>query len=301
MKPILLFFTAMVILSANAQTSNSTKTTAKPTTTVAPKTSVTPTPANTTKSAVVPKANTPKQPTGLQEYVTKNKGTSASTPDPNAKPFPFTGSFTLNYEIKEANAKPNTGKIKYAFDGFLVSLIPSFPNTNKAIASMNTIINSKDNEMMNLTIDMKGKKSGLLLKLPKQVISKDTTIQTPKPIVIKKTNESRVIEGYKCEKYVIDYTDTSSIVSWVTNDIALNSSDLLKLVNMGFRGKSPFSKTNLSDIKGTALETTITKKDGSSTKITVTEISKKKPDAIIFSYDGYNVADARSIPMFGGN
>lgn len=166
---------------------------------------------------------------------------------------------------------------------------------------MNTIINSKDNEMMNLTIDMKGKKSGLLLKLPKQVISKDTTIQTAKPIVIKKTNESKVIEGYKCEKYVIDYTDTSSIVSWVTNDIPLNSSDLLKLINMGFRGKSPFSKTNLSDIKGTALETTITKKDGSSTKITVTEISKKKPDAVVFSYDGYNVADARSIPMFGGN
>lgn len=295
MKPFFLLLLSGIIFVANAQTSN----TAKNTTTT--KTTTVPTPTNTTKSAVTPKTNIPKQPTGLQEYVTKNKGAAASTADPNAKPFPFTGSFTMNYEIREANAKPNLGKIKYAFDGFLVSLIPSFANTNKAIASMNTIINSKDNEMMNLTIDMKGKKSGLLLKLPKQVISKDTTIQTAKPIVIKKTNESKVIEGYKCEKYVIDYTDTSSIVSWVTNDIALNSSDLLKLINMGFRGKSPFSKTNLSDIKGTALETTITKKDGSSTKITVTEISKKKPDAVVFSYDGYNVADARSIPMFGGN
>lgn len=295
MKPFFLLLLSGIIFVANAQTSN----TAKNTTTT--KTTTAPTPTNTTKSAVTPKTNIPKQPTGLQEYVTKNKGAAVSTADPNAKPFPFTGSFTMNYEIREANAKPNLGKIKYAFDGFLVSLIPSFANTNKAIASMNTIINSKDNEMMNLTIDMKGKKSGLLLKLPKQVISKDTTIQTAKPIVIKKTNESKVIEGYKCEKYVIDYTDTSSIVSWVTNDIALNSSDLLKLINMGFRGKSPFSKTNLSDIKGTALETTITKKDGSSTKITVTEISKKKPDAVVFSYDGYNVADARSIPMFGGN
>lgn len=295
MKPFFLLLLSGIIFVVNAQTSN----TAKNTTTT--KTTTVPTPTNTTKSAVTPKTNIPKQPTGLQEYVTKNKGAAASTADPNAKPFPFTGSFTMNYEIREANAKPNLGKIKYAFDGFLVSLIPSFANTNKAIASMNTIINSKDNEMMNLTIDMKGKKSGLLLKLPKQVISKDTTIQTAKPIVIKKTNESKVIEGYKCEKYVIDYTDTSSIVSWVTNDIALNSSDLLKLINMGFRGKSPFSKTNLSDIKGTALETTITKKDGSSTKITVTEISKKKPDAVVFSYDGYNVADARSIPMFGGN
>ncbi len=295
MKPFFLLLLSGIIFVVNAQTSN----TAKNTTTT--KTTTVPTPTNTTKSAVTPKTNIPKQPTGLQEYVTKNKGAAVSTADPNAKPFPFTGSFTMNYEIREANAKPNLGKIKYAFDGFLVSLIPSFANTNKAIASMNTIINSKDNEMMNLTIDMKGKKSGLLLKLPKQVISKDTTIQTAKPIVIKKTNESKVIEGYKCEKYVIDYTDTSSIVSWVTNDIALNSSDLLKLINMGFRGKSPFSKTNLSDIKGTALETTITKKDGSSTKITVTEISKKKPDAVVFSYDGYNVADARSIPMFGGN
>lgn len=295
MKPFFLLLLSGIIFVVNAQTSN----TAKNTTTT--KTTTVPTPTNTTKSAVTPKTNIPKQPTGLQEYVTKNKGAAASTADPNAKPFPFTGSFTMNYEIREANAKPNLGKIKYAFDGFLVSLIPSFANTNKAIASMNTIINSKDNEMMNLTIDMKGKKSGLLLKLPKQVISKDTTIQTAKPIVIKKTNESKVIEGYKCEKYVIDYTDTSSIVSWVTNDIPLNSSDLLKLINMGFRGKSPFSKTNLSDIKGTALETTITKKDGSSTKITVTEISKKKPDAVVFSYDGYNVADARSIPMFGGN
>ncbi|MFN8239041.1 MAG: DUF4412 domain-containing protein [Chitinophagales bacterium] len=295
MKPFFLLFLSGAIFAANGQTNNTTKT---PATT---KTSATPTPANTTKSTVTPKTNVPKQPTGLQEYITKNKGAAASTPDPNAKPFPFTGSFTMNYEIKEANAKPNIGKIKYAFDGYLVSLIPTFSNSNKAIASMNTIINSRENEMMNLTIDMKGKKSGLLLKLPKQVISKDTTVQTAKPIVIKKTNESKVIEGYKCEKYVIDYTDTSNIVSWVTNDIALNSSDLLKLINMGFRGKSPFSKTNLSDIKGTALETIITKKDGSSTKITVSEISKKKPDALIFSYDGYNVADARSIPMFGGN
>ncbi|MBK9328205.1 MAG: DUF4412 domain-containing protein [Sphingobacteriales bacterium] len=301
MKPVFLFLLSVAFFFAHAQTSNTIKTTAKPTATTAAKTSATPPSTNTTKSTVAPKTNTPKQPAGLQEYVTKNKGGSASTPNPNAKPFPFTGSFTMNFEIKETNAKPNSGKIKYAFDGYLVSLIPTFSNTVKTIAGMNTIINSKDDEMMNLTVDMKGKKSGLLLKLPKQVISKDTTIRTPKAIVIKKTNESKVIEGYKCEKYVIDYTDTSKIVSWVTNDIALNSSDLLKLINMGFRGKSPFSKTNLSDIKGTALETIITKKDGSSTKITITEISKKKPDAVVFSYDGYNVADARSIPMFGGN
>jgi hypothetical protein len=150
-----------------------------------------------------------------------------------------------------------------------------------------------------LTTDTKNKKSGLITKIPDPLAVKKDTSKTPaKPPVVKKTGKIKTIQGFKCEEYLVNYGDTTTIESWVTTELNLNSADLLKLTNIGFKGRSPFGKTNLSAIKGTAIETTITEKNGKTMLISLSEIVKAKPSPALFSTDGYSLADARSLPVY---
>jgi hypothetical protein len=149
-----------------------------------------------------------------------------------------------------------------------------------------------------LTTDTKGRKNGLLMQLPKPVIKTVEGKQVKAPVIVK-TGQTRMIEGYKCEKILVTLGDSSKIESWVTNEIMLNLSELVTLMNGSFKGKSPFSTSDVSAIKGAALETTITKKDGEIMKLTVSSIKTAKPEASLFSTDGFKIADVRGLPMFG--
>ncbi|MDB5227909.1 MAG: hypothetical protein JWN78_2102 [Bacteroidota bacterium] len=225
-----------------------------------------------------------------------------SKPSPTAKPFTFLGSFTMNFDEKNVQGKSNAGKIQYAFDGFQAAMVPSF--VIRDVKSLRALVNAQYDEITMLTTDNKGKKSGLLMKRPKPVLATADPKKAAKAPLIKKTGETKIIQGYKCEKLLVTYPDSTNkikkIESWVTADLALNTNDLITMANAGFKGKSPFGETNVSDVKGTALETNVLNRDGSEMKVTLTDIKKIKPAASLFTTDGFTITDIRGLPMFGG-
>lgn len=214
------------------------------------------------------------------------------------KPFPFTGTYTINYEQLTAAKTTSKGTILCAFNTFDAALIPSFANTIKDVAGAKLLVNTNLNEMTMLTSMKNGKKSGLLTTIPKPAIE---TAKTTKAPIITKTKETKVIQGYACEKIIITLADTTKIESWTTGAIVINIAQAIQITNSGFKGKSPLSAVNISSLNGTPLETVITYKNGTSVKLIVTDIKKIKPDAAFFSSSGFNIMDARGLPMFNGN
>ncbi|HQO32448.1 MAG TPA: DUF4412 domain-containing protein [Chitinophagales bacterium] len=222
----------------------------------------------------------------------------ATTANSAVKPYEFLGSFTVNFDNKNKLNKSTTGKIAYAFDNYQAVMIPTFDYAKDL--QMRAIVDKKENEITTLTTDAKQKKSGLLLRLPTATLDKTSATEKAKAPVIQKTGITKMIQGYKCEKTLITPNDSTSIEAWITQELNLPFAEALTLSNSGFKGKSPFGKMNAKDIKGTSLETIVTQKDGTTLKITVTEIKTNKPNAALFSTTGFNIMDGRGLPMFNG-
>jgi hypothetical protein len=207
------------------------------------------------------------------------------------------GSYFINYEIKNTNQPAKTGKVFYALDNKLVAISPSNPNL-KDITNLRMVIDLKEGEMTMLTTDIKNKKNGLLTKLPKPVLNKTSTVK--KAPIVTKTGIFKTIQGFKCEKTLINIGDSIQIESYITTEILIDVANAISLSNSSLRTKSPF--TNLVfDVKGTAMESIITYKNGDTVKLILSDIRKGKPEPAAFSTNGYNIMDARGLPMFNGN
>ena len=219
---------------------------------------------------------------------------NAQTGNLNKKPFPFTGNFTLNYEQKKAGSTI-TGSVIYAFDNFNAAIIPSFAKLMQDVVAAKLLVNTNFNEMTMLTTAKNGKKSGLLMSIPKPIIEQNN--KTMKPPVVTKTGLKKVIQTLTCEKIITMLGDSTKIEAWITNALILNISEAVQLTNLGFKNKSPFIAVNMNALTGTSLETTITSKNGNTIKLTITDIKKIKPDAAFFNSNGYTIMDARGLLM----
>lgn len=204
------------------------------------------------------------------------------------------GSFMLNYEIKNINETPKIGKVFYAIDNNLILISPSAANL-KDITNLRMLIDLKEQEMTMMTIDNKNKKSALLTKLPKPLLNSTST--TKKAPIITKTGIFKTIQGYKCEKTLVNISDTINMEAYITSEIIIDNSKLITLCNTSLRNKSPFIYLDFST-KGSVLECIVTNKNGNITKLSVTSILKGKANPAAFNTDGYNIMDARGLPMF---
>ena len=204
------------------------------------------------------------------------------------------GSFMLNYEIKNTNEPTKTGKVFYAIDNNQILISPSAANL-KDITNLRMLIDLKEQEMTMMTIDNKNKKSALLTKLPKPLLNSTTKTKTAP--IITKTGIYKTIQGYKCEKTLINIGDSINVEAYFTTEIIIDNSKLITLSNTSLRNKSPFIHLDYN-INGTMLESIITNKNGNITKLNVTDILKGKANPAAFNTDGYNIMDARGLPIF---
>ncbi len=204
------------------------------------------------------------------------------------------GSFMLNYEIKNINEMAKTGKVFYAIDNNQILISPSAANL-KDITNLRMLIDLKEQEMTMMTIDNKNKKSALLTKLPKPILN--STIKIKIAPIISKTGIYKTIQGYKCEKTLINIGDSIKVEAYFTTEITIDNNKLIALSNSSLRNKSPFIHLDYN-INGTMLESIITNKNGNIIKLNVTYILKGKANPAAFNTDGYNIMDARGLPMF---
>jgi hypothetical protein len=244
------------------------------------------------------KAYPPKPKTESTSKTNKKEDKKKDSSATSAKPFAFQGSFILNFDNENKFNHNNKGTIQYALNTYEAALVPTFSNM-KDINDLRSILDINEKTSTLLTKDVKGKKSGLLMSMPKPVLAKDSSKKEKAPIITK-TGKTKKIEPYKCEQINILFADSTIVSAWVTKDINIDFSEIIGLANMGFKGKSPFKLSRLTEVKGTVLEAVFTYKDGETMKLSLTGIKKEKPAAALFSTDGYKVSDVRGLPIFSG-
>ena len=196
--------------------------------------------------------------------ITVQPGTS----NPAAKKFSFTGSYTMKFTSKDKNGKTSTGEIK------------------------------SENTMTMLFVDVKkNKKNGMMMKMPNVTVSGNTATTTVTS-TIQKTAETKIIDGYKCTKWIISYSDGAKCESWVTKDITLNSAESVSYFTTGMKGKKSPINTECANINGCAIESYYTSSDGTTVFMKTTDIKKGKPDASFFTTSGYEITDVTGIQFF---
>lgn len=240
------------------------------------------------------------QKNGSTTTVKTNNGTvkiQPGTSNPSAKKFSFLGSYTMKFTNKDAKGKTTTGEIKSAYDEFKMATIPLFSDeTEKNIRS---IFDVRENTMTMLIDDLKKKKkSGMVMRMPKISVSGNKTETPAVSVSIQKTAETKIIDGFKCNKWVLTYSDGAKCEAWVTKDVTINTSEALSYFTAGMKGKKSSINTDCANIDGCALESTYTAKDGSTVFMKLTDIKKGKPAPAFFSEDGYQVMDVTGVEFF---
>lgn len=211
------------------------------------------------------------------------------------RPNTFLGSFVMNFE-NTSNGKKSTGKIEYYFKEWASMMIPNFEE-NKDMG-MKMLFDHKKLTTTMLTVDKKGKKSGIITKTPKITVTTSSPSQAMKEGKLVKTGEKKVIEGYNCEKWLYNSEDSKSEF-WVTTNIKYNLSQALALFNTANKGgKSP--KNNFDKIEGFCMEGTTTSSNGDIYYFTITQLKIGEPSSDKFSTEGYEIMDMSSFGnMFG--
>jgi len=90
------------------------------------------------------------------------------------------------------------------------------------------ILNTQDGKTTMITTDKKGQATGFRMRMPgvKQYTA-ETAQETMENITFEETNETRVIDGYNCRKYIVtDNKRNTTTESWVTTEANINSMDI---------------------------------------------------------------------------
>jgi len=249
------------------------------------------TPKTTPKTTVKTQSGTTTIKSGNNK-ITVQPGTS----NPAAKKFSFTGSYTMKFTSKDKKGKTSTGEIKSAFDEYQMATIPTFSDDKEM--NLRSIFDLKENTMTMLFVDVKkNKKNGMMMKMPNVTVSGNTATTTVTS-TIQKTAETKIIDGYKCTKWIISYSDGAKCESWVTKDITLNSAESVSYFTTGMKGKKSPINTECANINGCAIESYYTSSDGTTVFMKTTDIKKGKPDASFFTTSGYEITDVTGIQFF---
>lgn len=218
------------------------------------------------------------------------------TSNPNAKKFTFTGSYTMKFSAKDTKGKISSAEIKSAFEDYKMASIPSF--SDDKTMNLRSVFDLKENTMTMLFVDAKkNKKNGMLMKIPKVSVT-NTSSDVNVSSTIQKTNESKIIDTYKCNKWIITYSDGAKAIAWITTDLKINTAEAVSFFITGMKGKKSPVNTECANIKGCALESLYTAKDGSTVFMKMTDIRVGKPDASFFSTSGYEITDVSGIQFF---
>lgn len=216
------------------------------------------------------------------------------------QPNSFVGSFDLQME---SSKNTSVEKISIISSEEKTLLKPSFSDPKESETTI--IFNHTDGTMTTLMFDKKkNQKTGMKMKMPKIIVTNAETVQnkgknTPTKYTFTETNETQVIDGYLCKKYIYEDEKTTT-VSWVTNDIKGNMGGIMNLVSIQNKGKNQEISNQISKVQGFMIESTSTNKtSGEITTIKIKNINLNTPEEKVFSTEGYQIQDLSNMNFFG--
>lgn len=195
-----------------------------------------------------------------------------------------TGHFTMDvkaFKNDQPDPKKNT-VIEYHFNGSEVAFV--LPDSkNKTIIIMNP-----QTRVSTTLIDDGKSKTGTKMKLPNLLLGKDDPGKT---YTVTATDESKVIDGYNCRKYLFENEDYTGYI-WVTNDIKWPYAEMANLFGkmLGSQNSS-FIKIN-GDLTGFPILAWQKEKKGKdSFETSYKNIETGKYNQVLFDTTGYEVTD----------
>lgn len=211
------------------------------------------------------------------------------------QPFP-TMSFTMQMEFMD---KPkNNGSIHYYFKEFDCVSVMEFERSKGSMDRM--IMNFKEGKSVMLMTDKKGKKTGMRMDLKmvdwaaKAAVNKDQKMLENGEASVKATDEYKIIEGYKCRKYLYENEKYASEM-WVSTDAKL---DYLKINHAMYSVFSTSKDPNQhvyyrAGMKGVTIQTHLMPKDKRMQEciMTMKDIHLGNVASELFSTEGYEIMD----------
>lgn len=186
----------------------------------------------------------------------------------------FVGSFDMEMTTpKESKVMTMT----YASNGALLAV-----KMNNEGQQFRMIIDPNARTMTTL---MESEKKAIKMEMPKEALEKAQETNTN--VKVEETNDKKVIDGYKCRKYLMTSPEGSGEF-WITRNIKGNFYEMMSMSD----NKNQNGWFNTQAAKGFMLEGTFTNNKSKETiTMKIKNISTKMPDAANFSTEGYEVQD----------
>ncbi|HMN05215.1 MAG TPA: DUF4412 domain-containing protein [Flavobacteriales bacterium] len=208
------------------------------------------------------------------------------------KPLGFTGSYT--WEITSfkngVQEKGSPKQLAMAFDDEHMAWIPQAePNGEK----MSLVFDLKSKVNYTLMTDKKGKRTGVKMKAMR-VTMNDVEGNEKSEGKVERTNETKVIEGHTCRKYIFSDDDGRG-EAWIAEDVKFNAFEAL-----GSMVGSRADRWQMAPYQGMVMENTWTSTDGKEKVVMRTrDLVVGKVDKSLFSTAGYEIQDMTNLPVFG--
>lgn len=212
------------------------------------------------------------------------------------KPLGFTGSYM--WEIASfkngVEEKDSPKQMVMAFDDEHMAWIPQSKSNEE---KMSLVFDLKNKVNYTLMIDKKGKRTGVKMKSMRVTLNdvEDDEEDNDESVGrVERTNETKVIEGHTCRKYIHTDEDGRS-EAWIAEDVKFNAFEAL-----GSMIGSRADRWQMAPYQGMVMENTWTSTDGKEKVVMRTrDLVVGKVDKSLFSTAGYEIQDMTNLPMFG--
>jgi hypothetical protein len=199
----------------------------------------------------------------------------------------FTGSFSIT--LTGDKVKEPVEMNYYVKPSMIAMEMPSM----KEKGFVKTIIN-KDAHDITTCMDNKGNKMAMRQKMS----DKDYGPKSDESVKITKTGETKTIDGYKCEKVIVE-SDQATSECWMTTDVKVSMQDIMGA--MASRNAKQYQQKmpqGYDKLEGVSIETATTnKKSGEKSNVKVHDIKIGKVDDAMFSIEGYQMMEMPPMPM----
>ncbi len=144
--------------------------------------------------------------------------------------------------------------------------------------------------------------NGQLIGMVASINNIEEVYETDKKLPeIQSTGNTKIIDGFNCNEYLVEYNNTSSNI-WTTKEIEYGFSDVFKsmLSFSGPKGKDLDFVKGHKGVEGFPLEmNSRNKKTKEEFNVLINQISTSTIDENLFSTEGYQMVDASTIMKNG--
>jgi hypothetical protein len=207
-------------------------------------------------------------------------------------PNEFIGSFKmdLQQEKKGKPVKDGSTSIHFYTNAYQTAFrVEDFQDDGKAAI----IIMDKRNRIMITKTEANGEKTATKMRMPKVKATVADADVSVGEISVEKTGEYKTIEGYRCQKYLIE-TEEQSVEAWMAEDLDIDFSSLgggLAQVK-GAGGGDVKTYQDAYGLKGFSLESHSREKGKDEvTHMYIKELVVGKENREVFDLSGYRVMD----------